>query len=755
MESENAPNTNLLPGTKKNKPVDIIRFIKRYSVLIIVLGNFLFTLMVPFVFQAVKPFYKVSATLQIDPVIQTIIGKGQESSILQQYTDYSRTQAARLRNRELLKAAIERLTPKERDILFFPGVTTDTAAILLNARLYIKPIRSTHLIELGLQGNHKEGLAPTLNHIMSIYKEETDRTQKQQNDNRLAFLQSERDTLMRDIENKIDVLRDISRQTFTSEFSEAFNVFYKKVEQLQGANINMTLQLIDVESSYRQRMQEKKEIEKLPMDSQVEEVVAGDWGLDSTQSWTYQQLQEMRTKLDGLSAGNADRLYIEKRMEAMREYEKQMTDEVRTLAEQTVYGKREYELNLRMIEEQSRYDTLKAAAKKLSDSLATAKEEAALNSARMITGEQLQAELAHMRDLLFKYESRINELVVQSNAPSRISIATSAYPPSSPAGNNSKKLFMVCIVLPYGMMFSLFFVLEFLDNRITSPQNITHALGSPSTWPISKIESKADTPFHELTLTDTESVSAKALRSLAIRIFKDHRANGSRIFLFSGVNDGNGTTDVLLNVAQLLGELLPRVLIIEGVTHKKTSLKSRLHAPEDHPTIASAMQLIENSVNPKIARTHSTIATDQEDTPDDHATMLTQLDEIIFHDERRGIHALFASKTIHVQDNLQIFEKILEVMNPAYDLILVDSSPVLQNDFTEYLSIFADVLVLIIQGNRSLYRDLRRVAELFIRQEIPAIIPVLNWGGTGSLGMFEGRFNHPILKYMLKRIYHW
>ena len=57
MESENAPNTNLLPGTKKNKPVDIIRFIKRYAVLIIVLGNFLFTLMVPFVFQAIKPFY--------------------------------------------------------------------------------------------------------------------------------------------------------------------------------------------------------------------------------------------------------------------------------------------------------------------------------------------------------------------------------------------------------------------------------------------------------------------------------------------------------------------------------------------------------------------------------------------------------------------------------------------------------------------------------------------------------------------------
>ncbi len=86
METENSSKTTLLPGTKKNKPVDIIRFIKRYSVLIIVMGNFLFTLMVPFVLLAIKPFYKVSAFLQIDPVIQTIIGKDQENSI------YSNTQ---------------------------------------------------------------------------------------------------------------------------------------------------------------------------------------------------------------------------------------------------------------------------------------------------------------------------------------------------------------------------------------------------------------------------------------------------------------------------------------------------------------------------------------------------------------------------------------------------------------------------------------------------------------------------------------
>ena len=37
-----------LPGTKKNKPLDIFRFLRRNIVLIIVIGNFGFTLLAPF-----------------------------------------------------------------------------------------------------------------------------------------------------------------------------------------------------------------------------------------------------------------------------------------------------------------------------------------------------------------------------------------------------------------------------------------------------------------------------------------------------------------------------------------------------------------------------------------------------------------------------------------------------------------------------------------------------------------------------------
>lgn len=720
MESELKPGTLLPPGTKKNKPVDLARFLKRYLLLVVVFGNFIFTLIVPFAFLAIKPFYKVSATIQIDPVTQTIIGKGQETSILQQYTDYIRTQAIQLRSHDILNVAVERLSPDAFNALFPPGINRETAIAIVNARLYIKPIRNTHLIEMAIQGNTRAGLADILNNIMDVYKEQVDTRQKNKNDNRLQFLQSEHSILAEDIKTKIETLRNLARKTYTSNFKEEFNFFYKKAELLQQANVKMSLQLIDVETLYRQKLSEKEEISKLSMEAQVEEVVANDWGLDSTQSWTYQQLQEMRTKLDGLSRDNRDRGYVEERMDAMRKYELEMTEEVRKLAKKTVYGKRDYELETGLISEESKYNAIKKGVEELSAQLEIAKKEATLNSELLITGGQIQEELAHMRQLMFKYEARINELVVQSNAPSRISVALRAMEPTAPAGNNSKKLLMVCLIIPYGMMGCFFFILEWIDNRITSPMNIIHALGVPSTWPIARAD--ADLPFHEIMEASPNSLSAKAMRSLATRIYKEHLQNHSRVFLFNSVDEVSGTSDILLNVSRHLGNLGSRVLIIESVA-TTTVLKKRFGVSENAPDIGAFL----NSE--------------------------TDLDDLLYHDASSGVKILFAPEELDAHHVLRpVFCELLEKFSKEFDLILMDSSPVMKNDFTEHLTVFTDVLVLIIHGNRTLYRNFRRVAELFIRQEVPAIIPVLNWGGPRPDTILGMTFKNPVLRFLMKRI---
>ena len=710
---------SLLPGTKKNKPIDIKGFLSRYAVFILVAGNFGFTLLAPFAFLAIKPFYKASARLRIDPVVQTLIGKGEESSILMQYRDFAKTQAIRMRDISILKEAVERLTPEQKNANFPKGLPAEFCAFNLEKILYIKPISRSYLIDIALQGKSPAGLAEILNNIMDVYKEHIDSEKKSQNDNRLKYLSSERDALKEKIRKKAEKLQELAQLTSTSSFSEAFNFSYKKTEQLQHAFVELYLQRVDAENLYFQRLKEKEEISAITMQAQVEEMVANDWGLDSTQSWTYQKLQEMRSTLDGLSEDNADRKYTEERMKAMRKYEKDMTDEVRELARIVIYGKREYELKNRLITAKNKFEAIKIAQKDIQTKLNKAKDESALNSERLIIGEQLQAELRHMRELLFKYESRINELVVQSNAASRISISVRAKKPDFQAGSNAKNLFMLCLALPFGAITFILFIIEFMDNRIRSPLNVVHALGYPSTWPIAKAPKEVQ--FSRVTLDAPNSVSSKAVRSLALRLNRDAENNQSKVFLFSGVEPQTGTTEILLNTAHQLGQMVPQVLLIESTSDNPT-LRKLLGVASSHPGLSEIL--------------------DGRNT----------FEECVYTDNERNINVLFASDIGDKQKASLIFKMILAQAKKDYDIILMDSTQILNSSFTEYLSMNADVVILVIQGDRTMYRTVRRVAEFFIRLEVPAIAAVLNWGGPKYVTRLEKFMEKPFLKFFLERL---
>jgi succinoglycan biosynthesis transport protein ExoP len=708
-----------LPGTKKNKPIDIIRFLRRNIATIIVIGNFGFTLLAPFALLAIKPFYKASSRLKIEPVVQSILGNSEETSILRQYTDFIWTQTNQMRDVTLLEKAIKKLTPKQRNALFPQGLPDRDCAAMLSHRLYIQPVSRTYLIDIALQGDNPEGLAAIINNIMDVYKKEVDTRKRAQNDHRLEYLRSERDSLGEQIIEKQTKLRGLAKLTNTSSFSEQFNFYFKRAEQLQKAYVELYLKLVDAEHLYGQRLKEKIEISKLLMEPQVEEMVANDWGLDSTQSWTYQKMQEMRSSLDGLTEENLERKYTEERMKSMRKYELDMTEEVRELARKVMYGKRNYDLEKKLIEAKSQYDSIKTSMEDISLKLETAKKEAADNSERLIVGEQIQAELGHMRQLLFGYEKRINDLVVQANVASRISISVKARKPKSQSGSNAKKLFMVCLVLPFGLITFILFVIEFMDNRITRPKNIVSALGYPSTWPISR--APAGVAFSRVTLDAPSSVASKALRSLALRLHRDSARNNTKLFLFNGVDLQSGTTEIILNTAHHLGQMLPSVLVIEATSSHPT-LRKLLNIPADQPGFSDVL------------------------------TGKTTLEDAIYTDFERNVNFIFSSEPAYALEASLVFQSVMKEIRKNFDLILIDSTQIMKSDFTEYLGMHSDVVIMVIQGDRTLYRSVREIAQLFMRLEVPAMASVLNWGGAKYTTRFEKFLEKPYLKFILDRL---
>ncbi len=234
----NTPQNNPLPGSKVNKPFDIFGFIYRYGLIIITFGLFILTMLAPLVLKIKKPNYETHAILKIDPVIPSLITKSEDPSITGFYHDFVRTQAARLSEYDVMAEAFASLTADERKALLSPDLSTEESIAILQRLITISPVSRTHLVSLSIQGPKKEGLAPILNRLMDTYLGKMQSELVKKDSRRLTYLTEKKIELQKDIEQKENRLKQIAQTVLTSSFSEDFNVWQKRVVELQNSYIH-------------------------------------------------------------------------------------------------------------------------------------------------------------------------------------------------------------------------------------------------------------------------------------------------------------------------------------------------------------------------------------------------------------------------------------------------------------------------------------------------------------------------------------
>ncbi|MBI9086107.1 MAG: hypothetical protein JEZ11_21085 [Desulfobacterales bacterium] len=691
------PDPAPLPLGRSGKSLDIIGFATRYGLLALVLGAFVFCLLAPVVLMLSRPNYDVQAALKIDPVVPSLITKSEDPSIINYFHDYARTQAQRMKEFQVLAGTIGRLSPEERAAVLPEGLAVEKAVAILEAMIRITPVHRTHLIELTVSGPKPEGLAPLLNHLMAVFLEKIRREAEMKDHERITYLEEKRQMLAEAIDGMETQLQTLAETIHTASFSEDFNVLQQRSQQLQKLAVEAFGDRVVAEKAYRQSQLKAERSKALSLDPMVDEVVMKDQSIDFTSSWTYQQLQQLRGSIDGITPQNPDRIRVEQRMQAMRDYEKQLRREVRDTAEKILHGKREYELEQELIEARKRLKAAQAAEADILAALADSQQQAGRISKGLIEGEALRQQLDHSRELLFRIDTRIHELMAESKAPLRISIESPARQPIAPVGSNTKKLLILCLAAAFGSVGGGLLAYDFLDNRIRSPRHIQQALGHPPTWPLSK--APEEIPFHRLLAMAPDTQPAKAIRSLAIRLNRERERSGARVFLFTGVDPGTGCSGITLNCARALSELVPKVLVVEGNwNHPQLS---RI-AGQSRPVDALTSLLVE----------------------------MAPYKGGIVHDPEYGVDLLPIHNDCFDKAARNQLHTFIRQARDHYDAICIDAAPILRCDLTEYLAVQADVVALISQGDSTLFRDLRRAAEILVRLDVPAIAPVLNWGAT-------------------------
>ena len=685
-----------LPYGKKSKSLDLAGFAKRYGLFILVIGSFLFTISVPIVLLISKPNYAVKAIMRVDPVMPSLITSSDDPQIINYYQDYARTQAQRMMSFDVLKKTVEKLTLEEKASIFPKGMPIDNCATLLSFNIKTNPLIGTHLIEITASSLKKEGLAPLVNKFMAVFLEKVRKNLEMRDNERLVFLRNKKQNLITEvstIENKLILLtKDIN----TATFSESFNIAGKKTEQMQSLYIKALGEQIAAKTQLDEKVQLNNQIKSLSLEPMVEEMVMKDASLNLTSSWTYQQQQQMRSSTDGLTKNNPDRIYIEERMAAMRDYEKKQKNELNKNAHKILYGIRDFGLNKELITAKNDFDRTNTVEEKIKEELTKSSTDAIKTSVGIHLGESLEAELKHKRELLDHIDTRIQELEVEGKAPLRLSIESAARKPDHAEGSNVNKLFMIFFSLSFGSVGCVFFAYDYFDNRIRRTKDIQQALGYSPACIVQK--SRDNIPFHQLISLAANNDAAKAIKSFAVQLSLEKTESKAAIILFTGVDNESGCTSIALNTAEALAALSPKVLLIEG-----------------------------NIANPAFCKITGLSSESKGFSDFLNSTELWK--NFIVSSPTYNSSIMHAGSTMVGNISQHRIKELFDSAKREYDYICIDCAPVLQSDLTEHLALYADIIVLISVGESTYFNDLRKAAELLVHLKVPAIAPLLNWGG--------------------------
>lgn len=704
----NAPGDTI--PAKAAKSFDFMACLRHRAAIILILGAGLAVCIAPMAALFGKAYYETNGKILLAREMPQITGRGDEFNIANYFHDYARTQVERIRSLQTIEAALEALPEPVRGLYVPKPGSEKIAAVALEKSVTVAQIPNTHVIEVKLTAKKAAGMADVVNAIMKAYLERLHGEEENKEQRRIEYLTQERDALLASIKTQTAEVRDIVKATKVSPDQDQNDIYVRRVISLQDAYVRAQSERMAAESNWNQTQDMAKKLRGVSNKALVDEMVAGDQALWRTASWTYEKLQDLRASIDGVTKDNPDRQYVEKRMEAMQQYEEKQRHDVQERDEHIVDEKREYDINQRLIAAEKEFRVRQNTEEDLRGQLDTALVKLEQNSQDSLRGKALLANIENDKKKYFEIEGRIRDLMVNAKGPLRVAVESYAVQPETPAGNNRAKILMLSVFACFGAVAFLVFLYDFTDDRIRSPRNMADYLGRPPTWPISEYRPASGdgaARFPRVLLDDPGCTVAKSLRSLAVRLNKERQEHGARVTALSSVNSGGGATTISLNAAHAMKHFCERVLLVEA-----------------------------DNIRPGLGR----FLEAETGAPPDLAKVLTggvSIESCVRRDPLRDIDCLLLGEGRWNEALYRQLPVFLDRLRQAYDYIIINCAPILDTDLTEMLLVRSDVAVLVVQGDRTKYADFARTAELMLRLEIPALASVLNWGGPKPVTRFD------------------
>ncbi|SFH84651.1 polysaccharide biosynthesis tyrosine autokinase [Planctomicrobium piriforme] len=224
------------------------------------------------------------------------------------------------------------------------------------------------------------------------------------------------------------------------------------------------------------------------------------------------------------------------------------------------------------------------------------------------------------------------------------------------------------------------------DNRFRTPSEIDSALGVPVIAQVGKITRSRDKRKKGRMIVDAQAPEAESFRLLRTYLLREVKAGNLRTAMITSSQAKDGKSTILANLGASFAELGLKVLIIDGDMRAPT-----IHRFLNMPIDRGLSETLQGK---------------------------TKLDEVIRPTGIEGLSVMTAGSAVRNPAELlqsEVFDQVLEDCKSRFDMVLVDSGPVLLVSDPAIVSQKCDIAMLVVRPaidtKRKVFESIRRLTS--------------------------------------------
>jgi len=281
------------------------------------------------------------------------------------------------------------------------------------------------------------------------------------------------------------------------------------------------------------------------------------------------------------------------------------------------------------------------------------------------------AEESLYNTLTEKYqEAQLNEQAT----PGNVLIMNTANPSRNPSGPNRMMIILMGLFIGIGFALGFVYVRNYFDKTIKTPEDIETQNVNVLAW-IPKISSEETVGLKNpelIVAQKPDSLSSEAFRTIRTRLQFSHISKGAKLILITSSAPGEGKTTISTNLAASFAQANKRSVIIDCDLRKP--------------------------------RLYSLFGGNDSDGFLDYLFGNVQYDKIIKKSEVRNLDFVTAGSIPPNPSEIlgsPAMKSFLDKLKNDYDIIIIDSPPIMAVSDAEILARFVDICLLVVSANSS------------------------------------------------------